>query len=263
VNLLAARVPLRVRGVPEILDLGFVFVSGNRRIFLSLMALVLVPFFGIAVALRHALGWQWWFVWPLAIVMGGFSQGVFTAAAGELLFSERALARSTFMSFLRRFFPYVGSLLVSRALSSVVVLLPFLLRSLGYAAFVREAVLLEKASVRTAMSRSNGLVKRQEGASFGLFLSLLAAQAAFVVSAELLGQGVVEFALQFGRPFGSLSDGGSLYALAGFFASVPYVAVVRFLKYIDIRTRKEGWDIQIKFTALLADAEPAGEPQVA
>src|SRR5262249_40877626 len=89
--------------------------------------------------------------------------------------------------------------------------------------------------------------------SLGLLCSLLVAQAVFVGVAELIGQGIVEGVLQLGRPFGSLvPDGGSVFALVGFFLSIPYVASARFLKYTDIRTRKEGWDIQLKFTAIQA-----------
>jgi hypothetical protein len=74
---------------------------------------------------------------------------------------------------------------------------------------------------------------------------------AFVVAGDLLGQGLVEFVLQLGRPVGSLfHDGGSTYALFGYFLSVPYVSSARFLGYVDSRTRREGWDIQVRFAAL-------------
>jgi hypothetical protein len=36
--------------------------------------------------------------------------------------------------------------------------------------------------------------------------------------------------------------------------SAPFVASASFLGYIDMRTRKEGWDIQLRFMAL-ADAD--------
>ena len=61
--------------------------------------------------------------------------------------------------------------------------------------------------------------------------------------------------MQLGRPVGSLFDnGGSTYALLGYFLSVPYVASARFLGYVDSRTRREGWDIQVRFAALLQRA---------
>ena len=41
---------------------------------------------------------------------------------------------------------------------------------------------------------------------------------------------------------------------AGALLSAPFVAAAGFLAYIDMRTRKEGWDIQLRFMAL-AEAE--------
>ena len=62
--------------------------------------------------------------------------------------------------------------------------------------------------------------------------------------------------LQLGQPFGSLwPNGGSLYAIFGLFASIPLCATTRFLAYIDARTRRDGWDIQVRFMAIQAEAE--------
>jgi hypothetical protein len=38
-------------------------------------------------------------------------------------------------------------------------------------------------------------------------------------------------------------------ALLGLFWVVPYLATAKFLLYIDLRTRKEGWDLQLKLAA--------------
>ena len=75
------------------------------------------------------------------------------------------------------------------------------------------------------------------------------------MAADLLGNTLVDLVFEMGRPAGSLwSDGGSGYAVAGALLSSPFVASASFLGYIDQRTRKEGWDIQLRFMAL-ADAE--------
>jgi hypothetical protein len=85
-----------------------------------------------------------------------------------------------------------------------------------------------------------------------LALILGAGRLAFVAAADVLGQSLVEFVLQLGRPMGALfQEGGSTYALAGFFLSIPYVSSTRFLAYVDSRTRREGWDIQVRFAALV------------
>ena len=59
------------------------------------------------------------------------------------------------------------------------------------------------------------------------------------------------YVLQLGHPTGSLwNDGGSGFAVLGALLAVPLGAAMRFLGYIDLRTRKEGWDIQLRFVAL-------------
>ena len=66
-----------------------------------------------------------------------------------------------------------------------------------------------------------------------------------------------DFVLQVGKPFGSLIDeGGSASSLLGLFLAVPYWATARFLLYVDLRTRRDGWDVQVRFMALASQAEP-------
>jgi hypothetical protein len=171
------------------------------------------------------------------------------------------LARRVWGRFARRLVPYLGILLVSRLLLGASLLffpvLPFTAVCLM---FVREVVLLEGAPVFGGIGRSFRFVRRQAGASMGLLLATLLAPAALAVGAELLGDGLVAQVLQLGSPFGKMFgegwQGGSGYALLGFFLSIPVTASARFLKYIDIRTRKEGWDIQLRFTAVAAAEQP-------
>jgi hypothetical protein len=119
--------------------------------------------------------------------------------------------------------------------------------------FVREVGLLEGATVFGSIGRAYRFVQRQVGSCLGLLLALLAAPVAFAMAADRLGDAIVSGVLQLGSPFGELfRDGGSAYALFGFFLAVPVVAAARFLKYIDVRTRKEGWDIQLRFTSIAA-----------
>ena len=112
-----------------------------------------------------------------------------------------------------------------------------------------------------AVKRVDRFIAGRGASAFGTLLSLLATQAGFIVTAEFLGHGLVDEVLQLGKPFGSLfSNGGSPYALAGFFLSVPYVATARFLSYVDARTRADGWDVQLRFMAIAARGD-ATEPR--
>jgi hypothetical protein len=88
-----------------------------------------------------------------------------------------------------------------------------------------------------------------------MLLCIVAVQFAVVLCSELLGLGVFAYLLQLGSPLGSLfEDGGSPYALLGLFLSTPLVATARFLTYIDGRTRRDAWDVQVHFQSIRADA---------
>jgi hypothetical protein len=79
----------------------------------------------------------------------------------------------------------------------------------------------------------------------------------------VIGDALSADVLQLGRPLGHLwADGGSGFAVAGALLAVPVAAAARFLGYIDLRTRKEGWDIQLKFMAI-AEAETKAKRGVA
>jgi hypothetical protein len=125
-------------------------------------------------------------------------------------------------------------------------------------AYAHEVILLEGSPVRNLWSRSAGIVKGQTGVAAQLLTCLFGITLASVLCSELLGMGIVSYLLQLGSPFGSLfEDGGSIYALLGVFASSPLVATARFLSYIDGRTRRDAWDVQVRFQQLRAEANAA------
>jgi hypothetical protein len=254
VNLGRARVVLRLRPLTDVLDLALRVCAESAGTYRKLSLALLVPALAICASLRYFAGWSWWWVWLIAIAFGSALQGAFTIAVGQLLFEEAAPTRTLLGRFGRRLPAYLGTLFGTRLLLAIsaftVALYPILWIRF---CFVPETVLLEGASPGRAISRASRFVRRYGGAVFGLWFWTVVAQLAWTIGVELIGQGVTNEVFQLGEPFGSLfSDGGSLFALAGYFASIPFVATARFLEYIDIRTRKEGWDIQLKFSALAA-----------
>jgi uncharacterized protein YfiM (DUF2279 family) len=275
VNLGASAIVLRPRGMAEILDLACrLSVSVAFGLYARLALVVLLPVLAGCLALRYAAGWSWPDVWWAAIAAATIAQGIFTVSVGRLLFSEAVTVAQALRLFGRRLGSYLVMLFLSRGLFAAVA---FLLgqASVTLAAltllcvlpfvwprfyFVHEASLLEGAGPTEAIRRSSRFVQGRGGAVLGVLLSILLTQAAFVVVAELLCQGLVTQVLQLGKPFGALfADGGSPYALAGLLLSVPYVATARFLEYIDARTRSDGWDVQLRFLAISAAAEPRRE----
>ena len=250
-NWLASRVTLRVRTLPEIFDLGFVFVAENRRAYTRLGLWMLAVPFAICVALQFSrVGW--WQTWGAAILLGSIAEGAFTTAAGRLLFAENVPVRQVLAPFARRFVSYGAARILSTVVVAFCSLFIIPIPSIvARTLFVSEYSLLESASPWQCLRRGGQLMQGQTWPGALFELTLAACRFGFVVAAEQLGKGLVEFVLQLGRPLGSLfDDGGSTFSLAGFFLSIPYLASTRFLGYVDRRTRREGWDIQVRFAAL-------------
>jgi hypothetical protein len=265
-NLLAARVVLRPRPLGEVLDLTVPFCLANWRLLARVALSSLLPALALCLYVRLARAWTWPAVWLLAVGLGDLLEGLFAVAFGELLFqpAEAVRAAAIWGRFARRLPTYLMSWLVARILLALsLMFVPITPLVAVHLLFVREVVLLEGAPVFGSIGRSYRFVQRQVGSSLALLLALVTMPPAVAIACELLGDAVINTVLQLGRPVGDLwTQGGSGYALVGFFLSVPISAGARFLKYIDVRTRKEGWDLQLRFTAIAAAErdDVAGSP---
>lgn len=261
-NLLESRVVLRVRSLVDGLDLAAPLCVSNHRALAPLALVVLGPAAALCLALRHGAGWSWPAVWAVVVVLVGVLEGPFTVAFGELLFQkpEQVTTGAVLRRFARSTPDYLGALVLDRLLLALATIL--VLPALPIAAalmFVPEAVLLERAGPLVALARSRRFVRRHVGPCVLLALSRVLIYGAGAFAAEAIGQSAVGFVFQMGQPFGDVvSHGGSDYAIIGALMAVPLAAAARFLKYVDLRTRKEGWDIQIRFLAMAAT--PAGAP---
>lgn len=256
-NLAEVSVTLRQRSVLEIFDLACRFVVDlEPRLYLRLTAALLLPSLLICAALRWGLGASWPIVWLVAIGLGTLVQSAFTVAAGELMFARQVRAGAVLRRSFRRLISYAGMLVVSRVL--IVLSLPMAPFTWMRLFFVHEALLLENASEIEALRRSSRFVRYHAKNTLEVLAVSVSTVAVCVLVGEYLGQGLVRELFQSGEPVGSLYSGGSLYALAGYFASVPFVTAARFLAYVDARTRADGWDIQVRFMAIeAADRERA------
>lgn len=249
-----AAIVLRPRSTAEVVDLAFrLTFSLALPLYAKLSLVVLVPILAGALALRYKAEWGWLPVWLVTIFASVVAQGVFTVAAGRLLFAEDLRMREVLGAYFRRLPSYAFALICSAvllsaaALASLFVAVPFLWPSL---VFAHEASLLEGAGPVASLQRASRFVKGRTWTTFGLLSMLLVGQAGALIIGELLGQSLLDDVLQLGKPLGSLLDGGSPFAMAGLLASVPFVATARFLQYIDTRTRTDGWDVQVRFLAI-------------
>lgn len=259
-NLGAARVALRVRTAADVLDLAAPFCLRNRRLTFALAGCVLAPAFALCLLARYRWNWPWGGVWVMAWVLGVLCQAPFTIAFSDLMFVPPPAVRTR--AVLRRTLRRLPSLAFARLLTILIhasalslIILPAYTGSVFLV--VPEAVLLEGAGPFAAIGRSVRAVRGRAVAGVGVVLSIALLPAAGVMAGELVGNAVVSLVLQLGAPFGSLFvNGGTPYALGGFFVTVPLVAAARFLFYIDLRTRKEGWDIQLRFMEIARAGAP-------
>lgn len=257
-NLSASTILLRPRTVAEIMDLSCrLTFTQSVGLNLKLSAVVLLPAYAGLLLCKYLLPLDWLQVWLIAIPLSVFLQAPFTIAASHLLFGDRLGVWAILKLFGRRMFSYAGALVFKAMLYAITAcfIIGFF-TTWPNGTLVTEASLLEGAGPSDAWSRSKRLVTQRASESFSALFSLLSASFAFVVGMELLGQALVTDVLQLGKPFGELWEhGGSPYALLGLFAAAPFVASARFIYYIDTRTRADGWDIQVKFMAILAAAQ--------
>lgn len=252
-----AAIVLRPRGALGSGDLAFRFLFAlRRRLWLALSALVLAPALVLAITLRYLLAWEWVALWTVAIAYGSVIQGLFCTAAGLLMFDRDVTLRAILVHYFRRAVPHAFAVAWTRVLS--LLLLP--LSGLGLYlwtrfTYVHEAVLLEHASIGRAGSRSADFSRGHLEDAFGVLLLLGGLNALSAMLVEELGHGVEQLLLLPVQVESLWQVGGSVYALGGYLLSLPLCAVLRFLSYIDGRTRRDGWDIQVRFMALASEAE--------
>ena len=259
-NLGDSAVVLRPRTISEIADLAFrVCFSVAFRLYLLLSLFTLLPALVLCLSLHYWADLTWAQVWLVAILVAPFVEAVYSIAVSQLMFSPALGPKPVFALMRKRFWSLVWSLVIRAVggligLLTIFILMPFVFIRL---LLLDEACLLEGLSGNRAYERSHRLVEnRGSGSGFLMVLLLATIRIGGVILTELMCDGLVGDLLQLGRPFGWLfRDGGSPASLAGFFLAVPLVATVRFLYYIDSRTRADGWDIQLRFHGIRLRAE--------
>lgn len=258
-NVLSTRVALRERTLSEVFDLGFrfVIVRGGRR-YAKLWLLCCGPLLALCVSLRRFhFGWE--LVWLVAVAGFVAAQMPFTLAASRLLLADDLELGSLLRAWLRRLPGHLLSHVLALAglvvSGLVIVPLPFVAARL---LFLPEIALLEGSGLGRAYQRGTRMALNRMPQTLQTCLLLLIVWAAFILGAEVTGRAVQVDLLSLPPPSDALSDGGSWFALTGFFLAVPFLATARFLAYIDSRTRREAWDVQLRFTELAGSTRGAG-----
>jgi hypothetical protein len=253
-DLSRTRVVLRERALIDVLDLGLRFLIEHGAAYAKTAAIVLPPFFLVSEALGRTAGPI--AAWTFAIFTMAFAAAPFTVLASRLVFEEdvtviRAIGTAVRAS---------GRLFVLRLATVGGATLGFLFFMapavwfLAVALFVSEVAVLEHAGVAAALTRSARIVRQGSGQAVMALLLLAILHLLVVFAADSGGRTVITALLESRAPAAIWDDGWSTLGLLGFWLFVPYLATARFLVYLDIRTRSEGWDIQTRFAALATRA---------
>lgn len=256
-----ARIVLRPRSLDETFDLALaylrVFGRDLRRpivvatLVSALPALAAWLLFGLTEAEAVAV----------ALVTSGFAERSVTAFAGRHLFGNPASVKSAWGITSRR--PLFSLLGVGLAAVPALMVLasdfddawlgfgimlgvfwPFLLASHSH---LSEVAYLEHLPLGRAMQRARALVAFRFGRALALLLAGLVMRGLFVFGTYSAAFTLFAFVLQFKGVADTL---GPAFLVLGYALSGPYMALVRFFDYIDARTRREGWDIQVRFNAI-------------
>lgn len=250
-NVFEARVVVRERRLAEIVDLAvrFSLVLGGR-LYAQLFACFVLPAYALCALLLWRGVPEGW-VWTLAVVLFSALQLPFTVVAGRLMFSRDLSLREVLSA---------SSRLVIRASAARVVALllltlgtPLVLTAplaIARALYLGEIVVLEGSGPSAAYRRATRLTFRRVGETFAVWLALVATSFSFVCVAEIFARSLAAEGLAMDAWSELWTGLSSQAALAGLFLSLPLVASLRFLAYIDNRTRREGWDIQVRFLEL-------------
>ncbi|MDB4934113.1 MAG: hypothetical protein JWP87_1085 [Labilithrix sp.] len=254
-DVLRARVAFRDRAFIDVMDLALRFLAVHWKLYARVACIVLVPC--IALTALAAWAWDWTAAWLMAVILSVVAQVPFTVLASRLVFQEKVSARAVVRAALRE----IPRILVMRlgwaALVSFATLI-FVAPGAWVASiflFVDEVMILERSRIGPAFGRSQRIAASATGEALTGVLMVVVVPLAAIFLADVGGRAFIGEVLQFRAPAPAWTAGGSVLAIAGFFAIIPYVATARFFLYLNVRTRAEGWDIQTRFAAIAARAE--------
>ena len=253
-DILRARVVFRERSLLDVLDLALRFLVVHVKPYAIVAAATLLPSLGITWAAGHFLGWA--VAWGTGIFLAFATAIPFTLLASRLVFQDDVKATAVLASSLRE----VPRVLFARVLWLVLVaiasifVLPLIWVGTAYL-FTDEVLLLERASIGASFKRSQAVATTSFGDAFLAVFVFATTVFGAVALADYGGRSVIGELLQIEPPRSLWTEGGSLLAIVGLFAIVPFVTTARFFAYLNIRTRSEGWDIQIRFSEIASRAQ--------
>jgi hypothetical protein len=255
------RIAIRERGFPEILDLSLRVIRVHGLPLLASLAVGAIPtallnywlLSGLLASADLAVeppGWYlFWFavlvVWEMPLATAPM-----TLYLGEALFVEKPSAAAIARKLRASLPQLIVYQIFLRGLLSVIIVTWFVIFALW--PYLNEVILLERNPWRRMQSGASSFSRA--GVIHALHLPELIGRwlAATVLGAILLAS--IWFSIRFLREILFYRGGFdammySIYLPLATWLVLGYLAVVRFLSYLDLRIRGEGWEVELQMRA--------------
>ena len=249
------RVVLRERRLLDVLDLAVRFLVAHAVPYAALSAIVLVPCGVLSLVIAIHSGWVLGSF--AAIALATFAEVPFTILGSRLVFTADAPLESVLGASLRKLPRLIAAKLI-QSLGVIAGASAFLLPGIWVAAttfFLSEVILLEESSAGASFSRAQRLVAGRFGDALMALLLIGGLHALAVWAGDRALASLLNDLLQITPPPKLGEPGGGVLGLCAFFLAIPFAATARLFAYLDLRTRTEGWDVQVRFAALAARTE--------
>lgn len=258
------RIVIRERGLLDLLDLGLCVVRAYIGPLMITLAIGVVPAMLLNAWLLHGLTqvasesdarqptatYVWWML-LLVLWETPLATSLATLYLGEAVFLKRPRAAGIVVSLLRALPQLILFQVLLRALLIPLVitwLVPFAVWP-----YLNEVILLERNSLRqhrpgemTTMRRNQAVHRGSGGDLFARWL------VAVGLGALIFASLWISMTYLAGMIFGEEAQLQAMYSVfypLALWAVVGYFTVVRFLGYLDLRIRREGWEVELMMRA--------------
>jgi hypothetical protein len=263
------KVVLRARRLDGVFDLSFAYLSAFKRDFLVLCASLILPAIGLIAALQYFFLLASDLTLILVLLCLPFIECVCTVYIGRHLFSNQITPLKSLRHTLRKPFFTTAAIGLSylpvtlflyggeESIGLAVLVFLILIFTFGRIVYLLPVHLLEDNTFGKSRKRAKFLAQKRllRAQCFGLITLCLRVVMAF--NAELLVRFLTSNLLRVPDLFESAISQHltSWPVIFGLLLSGPIVALARVFEYVDVRTTREGWDIQTRFHAIAAKAE--------
>ncbi|GAC1472482.1 MAG: hypothetical protein NVSMB9_19750 [Isosphaeraceae bacterium] len=250
-------VQIRERSFLDLLDLALAVIRKRPRA-LGLAALAgVAPFAALNAWLTSDPAFPLWGFLALLALEAPWATAPLTIVLGGIMFGEEPSPKRIFPPLWRELPALLFYQLFIRGL---------LLGSFFFApviparlAFLNEVILLEQGKARSAGRRCATLCGARGGELCGEWLAQLAFGLLFVLCLWA-GSGAILSSLTTSDLTWDSPGWGDFYALrsqVAIWLAISFFAVARFLTYIDMRIRIEGWEVKLRLLAVGRSLEEA------